>query len=622
MFTSPALPGSQLHTPTGNPQDFDGYHFLNDAPRGGQMGVVFRAIKDGQDVAVKLLHADPEDRIVSRFCQEIIFLRYLPPHRHVVRYVGDGVTRDGKRYLAVEYLPGGTLHQRVGTTIEPDAIARLMQQIAEGLAHIHACTDQPHRDLKPTNILFRKDGTACIIDFGTVKQSEDSKLTGSHGKVGTTKYSSPEQLRNPRTVDKKTDVYSLGVILYELLTGRCPFEPEPNESEFQFQIRIARGDPLPPHVLRPDIPDALNDICLWCLEKDTECRYSSAKLCIALTRYLERRSLPMPDSPSYRNDCVTVGTMQLGVCLIIGGDGKTQYPYPHGIVASFRPDKFRVPEDVTVATTDMLEKRIQKMHENKTPFLDNDQIRIDDWGNGLAADPSEAPFPLRLATSVTNYFATQVTHVMIDQRLKDGQTIRQKYAGELIDFRQSHLANPLAVNLSVVTADRHIYIARRGNKTGVNEQGGLVPAVSGTGSPEFDTTLQGTYDPFNTAVREATQEMMGRYPLSREEITFFGLARVRSNFFPFLFGEARVKLTSEELEAQPRQDRFDVRHPVGRPFTIEDVTSWIAELFFQRDKQGQLSRISHTAIWSLYQSLIYEYPERWADIQQRLTVDV
>ncbi len=142
--------------------------------------------------------------------------------------------------------------------------------------------------------------------------------------------------------------------------------------------------------------------------------------------------------------------------------------------------------------------------------------------------------------------------MLIDQRLRDGQTIRQKYAGEGIDFRESHLANPLAVNLSVVTADRHIFIARRGKKTGVNEQGGLVPAVSGTGSPEFDTTPHGTYDPFNTAVRRLPKNDESLSSFTRRDHFLWLELRVRSNFFPFLFGEARIDiLTSKELERNP-----------------------------------------------------------------------
>jgi hypothetical protein len=205
-----------------------------------------------------------------------------------------------------------------------------------------------------------------------------------------------------------------------------------------------------------------------------------------------------------------------------------------------------------------------------------------------------------------------------DERLSDGLTIGQKFAAPIDSLHDCRLSNPIATNMSVVTSDRFIFFGQRGTKV-QTFAGGYQPAVSGDGQTD-DINTNGIYDPFKTAIRESAEECIGgTYPLTVDEVTFFGLGRWMKTRFPFLFGEIRLKnMTAKQLESmRPINEWEGIRQKL--PFTIEAITNWVAERYRDQYYGRERWPIS-SPIFSLLQSLYYEYPDRWTEVVDLLNL--
>jgi serine/threonine-protein kinase len=241
------------------------------------MGVVYLARQAalGRDVALKFMlsaeHASSEVR--RRFSQEARAVARLT-HPHIVRIheVAEGA---GVPYCCFEYCPGGSLADRLAAgLIPPREAAELVRTLA--LA-VHAAHEQKivHRDLKPANILFAADGTPRVADFGLARRMDGSAHTQSGAIMGTPSYMAPEQARGEiGQVGPLADVYALGAILYECLTGRPPFQAK---NPVDTLLCVVTDAPTPPRQLRKDVPRALELVCLRCLEKLPGRRPASAK---------------------------------------------------------------------------------------------------------------------------------------------------------------------------------------------------------------------------------------------------------------------------------------------------------------------------------------------------------
>ena len=323
-----------------------------------------------------------------------------------------------------------------------------------------------------------------------------------------------------------------------------------------------------------------------------------------------------------------MGDFELDVVAIVGGDGQHKYGYPQGIIVESSMDEIQeVPNILLDASEDWLRWREADASRRGAPFENRRQPRVLGIGSGLTEGSDERLYPLRLKIGVTDYYNTQCTNFAINLLMPNGKTIGEMYGGEHNDFQSSSLANPLATNFSVVTCgggEKHIFMAQRGKMVGGNAEfpsENRVPAISGTGHPFYDRDPStGRFCPFEAGRREAIEENLGDYPLQLEEIVYFGFARTGKMMFPFLFGEIRLpEMTYGQFRSQRIIHRHDVYAKEGRPFTIESVTDWIKELYLRFDKNNRnVSRPSHTGIFSLYQSLIYEFPEQVNEINSRL----
>jgi eukaryotic-like serine/threonine-protein kinase len=263
-----------------------GYTVLEELGRGG-MGVVYKAtaLELNRFVALKMILsgdlASPEAG--ARFLKEAEAVARLQ-HPQVVQIfrIGDF---SGRPYLEMEYVDGGSLADRLdGRPWRPDEGARLVESLAMAVHHAHVRA-VIHRDLKPANILLTADGIPKVTDFGLAKSLEaDLGLTRTDSIVGSPSYMAPEQAGGMlRRIGPATDVYSLGAILYELLTGRPPFRAATVLDTLE-QVRSA--DPASPARIQPGLPIDLDTIVLKCLEKDPAKRYPSAlELAAELRRF-------------------------------------------------------------------------------------------------------------------------------------------------------------------------------------------------------------------------------------------------------------------------------------------------------------------------------------------------
>ena len=262
-----------------------GYEILEVLGVGG-MGIVYKARHQRLDrfVALKMIRAGssarPED--LARFESEAKAVAAIE-HSNIVKIFEIG-EHDGMPYFSLEFLPGGNLATKIGGQPQPvDEAARIVEVLARAIrvAHQHNVI---HRDLKPGNVLLAADGTVKISDFGLVKRLEsDSGQTRSGSILGTPAYMAPEQARGEnQTVGPAADQYALGAILYELLTGRPPFQ---GTSVLETLDMVRSREPVPPSQLQPKTPRDLETICLKCLQKEIPRRYPDV---LALAEDLRR----------------------------------------------------------------------------------------------------------------------------------------------------------------------------------------------------------------------------------------------------------------------------------------------------------------------------------------------
>jgi serine/threonine protein kinase len=258
------------------------YEVIEEIGKGG-MGKVYKVFDEKINEVVALKLIKPEigfnEKAIERFKNELKTARRIS-HRHVCRLfdLGEsGVTH----YITMEYVEGEDLKnfiRRAGQITASKAVA-IAKQICEGLTEAHRL-GIVHRDLKPQNVMIDREGNARIMDFGLARFQEGEGVTGSGVILGTPEYMSPEQVEL-KDVDRRSDLYSLGVILFEMVTGRVPFE---GETPLGIAIKHKSEKPRDPRDINPLVPESLSRTISRCLEKDPGRRFqTSDELLRALT---------------------------------------------------------------------------------------------------------------------------------------------------------------------------------------------------------------------------------------------------------------------------------------------------------------------------------------------------
>ncbi len=276
----------------GNVPVVPGYEISGVLGRGG-MGVVYAArhVRLNRQCALKMIlagaHAGRDD--VARFITEAEAIARLEhPSIVQIRHIGDV---DGLPFLELEYLSGGSLDSQLDGLPWPAArAARLAEQVAMGIAEAHR-QGVVHRDLKPSNVLLAADGTPKVGDFGLAKMLDSqSALTQSESVMGSPSYMAPEQASGRgKQAGPAVDVYAVGAILYELLTGRPPFR---GASVLETLEQVKATEPVAPSRLVPGVPRDIETVCLKCLQKEPAKRYETAQqLGDDLRRFLDSRPI-------------------------------------------------------------------------------------------------------------------------------------------------------------------------------------------------------------------------------------------------------------------------------------------------------------------------------------------
>ncbi len=250
------------------------YQIIEELGQGG-MGTVYRAFdqKLSEEVALKLIKpeiaSDPDT--VLRFSNEVKLARRIS-HRNIGNLY-ELMEDKGTHYITMEYIPGedlGRLIKRIGP-LPPEKVLRITTQICDGLSEAHS-RGIVHRDLKPGNIQIDHNGDVRILDFGIARSLDTPGMTQQGMAVGTPEYMSPEQV-DGQEADERSDIYSLGIISYEMLTGKRPFE---GNSPFSIGYKHKMEPPQNLRFIDSRIPEDLSRWVMKCLEKKREDRYQSA----------------------------------------------------------------------------------------------------------------------------------------------------------------------------------------------------------------------------------------------------------------------------------------------------------------------------------------------------------
>ena len=300
-----------------------GLKILSELGRGG-MGAVYKGVveESGRAVAIKVL-LDVSERRVKRFEREAQAMSRLR-HPYIVELVATGLDNHGQPYLAMDYVTGGDLAGLKEEGVGVQRVLEIMFKVARAIEHAHG-EGILHRDLKPANVLLDAAGEPRVTDFGLAKiLDRETQLTQENAVLGTPFYMAPEQVRG-EGMSEQTDVYALGVVLYELLTGEYPCV---GENRIELYQQIQNDVPLDPRKHVAELPEVLSALILWSLEKDPGRRPTCRELGDVLEDLAQARpprvlppALRRPGLRKAVRAALALATLGLVVALVLAGLG-------------------------------------------------------------------------------------------------------------------------------------------------------------------------------------------------------------------------------------------------------------------------------------------------------------
>jgi eukaryotic-like serine/threonine-protein kinase len=256
----------------------------------GGMGKVYkvRNVISERIEAMKILLPDltSNQSLADRFLREIRLLATL--HHPNIAALRTALTYENQLVMIIEYVEGETLANRVArASMSTAEVVNYADQCLTALSYAHK-QNIIHRDIKPANMMLTPDGVIKLMDFGIARSNKDGSLTSTGTTLGSLNYMPPEQVRG-EAADARSDVYSFGASLYEMLTGKLPFD---TDSQYALMTAQLNSDPPPPITIRGDLPPALNQIILMCMAKDPDKRFQSADALRAALKTVPVSALP------------------------------------------------------------------------------------------------------------------------------------------------------------------------------------------------------------------------------------------------------------------------------------------------------------------------------------------
>jgi len=372
-------PSNLRRVTSGPPVKLGQYQILAELGRGG-MGIVYKGLQEGlqRHVGLKVLpeHLASNPDLVMRFKAEARAAgRLNHPNIAGIYEMGEDA---GTHFFAMEYISGHTLSQVIATHRQVPFLecAQYVAQSADALAYAHR-NGVVHRDIKPSNIMLTEDNHIKVMDFGLARIEGDERLTMSGMTLGTPAYMSPEQAGSETAgpLDHRSDIYSLGVVLYELLTGRLPFD---GKSKIEILRKIVDIEPLPPHTYRERVPPALERIVMKAMAKRVADRYSTAaemrddlrglQLTSATTSIPSDDSHPAPAASKGKLAAAAVALALLGMgALYFAFRPAPPAPVPLLLVAT--PSSVAPTPGVSASSLDELRRTIEAKQWNESRRL-------------------------------------------------------------------------------------------------------------------------------------------------------------------------------------------------------------------------------------------------------------